>query len=156
MNRKLIALPIALVCWFSSWVATPAGQPPTVSADLADHLAGPHRHRVIVQADAGALAVLRRGAHGLLRRELNGAMALEVTDAQLDALKQNPMFAHISGDLPVGGDMAITNQVTAAAALWQGTSGGLLGLGGTPGDTGSGGGAGVPDSGDATPRAVDS
>src|SRR5260370_37654558 len=86
MNRKLIALPIALVCWFGSSVATPAGQPPTVSEDLAHHPAGVHVHRVIVQADDGALAVLRRGVHGLLRREVNGAMALEVTDAQLDAL----------------------------------------------------------------------
>jgi serine protease AprX len=156
MKRHLIALPVALVCCLGSWVATPAGQPPTVSADLAQHPAGAHVHRVIVQANAGGLAVLRGGVHGLLRRELNGAMAIEVTDAQLDALKQNPMFAHISGDLPVAGDMAITNRVTAADALWQGTSGGLLGLGGTSGYTGTGVGVAVLDSGIATHTALDS
>src|SRR5260370_30586388 len=86
MNRKLIALPIALVCWFGSSVATPAGQPPTVSEDLAHHPAGVHVHRVIVQADHGPLPVLRRGVHGLLRPQLNRAIALEVTDSQLHPL----------------------------------------------------------------------
>ena len=113
-------------------------------------------HRVIVQGDAGALAPLRQGLRGLLRRNLAGAVALEVTDAQLDALKQDPLYSHISGDLPVVGDMAITNRVTAADAVWQGTSGGLLGLGGTPGYTGNGVGVAVLDSGIAAHTALDS
>jgi len=117
MKRSRFALPVALVCCLGSWVSTPAGQAPTISADLANHPAGVHMHRVIVQGDPGALAAVRRGVHGRLRRELEGAMAIEVTDAQLDALKHNPLFTHLSGDLPVAGDMAITNQVTAAAAV---------------------------------------
>ena len=159
MKRALIALPVALVVCLASSVATPAGQPPlpTVSADLAQHARGAHTHRVIVQpADAGVLGAVRRGVHGLLRRELTGAMALEVTDAQLEALQRNPQFAHVSGDLPVVGAMSITNQVTGAAAMWQGTSGGLLGLGGTPGYTGTGVAVAILDSGIAVHTALDS
>lgn len=156
--KRFIALPVALALCLGTWVATPAGQPqlPTVSDDLATHSRGVHRHRVIVQSvDAGALGAVRRGVHGLLRRELTGAMAIEVTDEQLAALQRNPLFANISGDLPVAADMAITNKVTGAATLWQGTSG-LLGLGGTPGNTGQSVTVAVLDSGIATHTALDS
>ncbi len=159
MKSSLIALPAALAVCLASWVATPAGQPqsPTLSDDLAHHAPGVHTHRVIVQSsDAGLLGAVRRGVHGLLRRELNGAMAIEVTDAQLDALRRNPLLAHISGDLPVVGDMALTNKVTGATAVWQGTPGGLLGLGGTPGYTGAGVTVAVLDSGIAAHSALDS
>ena len=136
----------------------PAGQPaPTVSADLAQHEGkGNHRHRVIVQSTDAGLATLRRGVHGLLRKDLarGGAVALEVTDAELEALKRNPLFAHISGDLPVTGDMAVTNKVTAATTVWQGTPG-LLGLLGTPGYMGAKVGVAVLDSGIATHTALD-
>ena len=33
-------------------------------------------------------------------------MAIEVTDQQLEALRRNPLFANISGDLSVTADMA--------------------------------------------------
>jgi serine protease AprX len=136
----------------------PAGQPaPTVSSDLAQHEGnGNHRHRVIVQSTDAGLATLRRGVHGLLRKDLSrgGAVALEVTDSELEALKRNPLFAHISGDLPVTGDMAITNKVTAATTVWQGTPG-LLGLLGTPGYMGAKVGVAVLDSGIATHTALD-
>jgi hypothetical protein len=112
--------------------------PPTISSDLAAHTPGAHRHRVIVQGGAGALDAVKRGLHGLLRRELAGAMAIEVTDEQLDALKQSSEFAHISGDLTVVAHTAVTNKVTGASTIWQGTPGGLLGLGGIPGNTGAG------------------
>ena len=88
--------------------STPAGQrPPSVSSDLAAHPKGTHRHRVIVQANDTVLTELRRSVHGLLRRDLaeGGAVALEVTDAELDALQRNPLLSHISGDLPVNADM---------------------------------------------------
>ncbi len=139
--------------------SNPAGQrPPTVSADLAkDDVHGPHRHRVIVQSTDAGLATLRRGVHGILRKDLSagGAVALEVTDAELAALKRNPEFAHISGDLPVAADMAITNKVTGASTVWQGTQG-LLGLlGGTPGYMGAGIGVAVLDSGIASHTALD-
>jgi serine protease AprX len=136
----------------------PAGQrPPTMSSDLATHAGGSHRHRVIVQANDAMLPELRRSVHGLLRRDLAeaGAVALEVTDAELDALKRNPLLSHISGDLQVAADMAITNKVTAATTVWQGTPG-LLGLLGTPGYMGAGVGVAVLDSGIASHTALDS
>ena len=155
MKRSLFVIPVALAVCLGTWVRTPAGQAPTISSDLAAHAPGAHLHRVIVQGDAGALGPVRRGLNGLLRRNLASAVAIEVTDAQLEALKQNPLFSHISGDLPVVGDMAITNQVTAADLVWQGTPG-LLGLGGTPGYTGSGVGVAILDSGIAAHTALDS
>jgi len=138
--------------------SSPAGQSaPTVSSDLATHAGkGSHRHRVIVQSTEAGLPTLRRGLHGLLRKDLSTghAVALEVTDAELDALKRNPLFTHISGDLPVTGDMAVTNKVTAATTVWQGTPG-LLGLLGTPGYMGAGVGVAILDSGIATHNALD-
>jgi serine protease AprX len=163
--KRFIALPVALAVCLGTWVASPAGQAPlpTVSDDLATHSRSVHRHRVIVQSvDAGALGAVRRGVHGLLRRELTGAMAIEVNDEQLAALQRNPLFANISGDLPVVADLAasydnaVTNKVTNAVTLWQGVSGGLLGLGGTPANTGAGVTVAVLDSGIATHTALDS
>jgi serine protease AprX len=109
---------------------------------------------VIVQAGTNSLGNLRRGILGRVRREFNDAIALEVTDAELDALQRNPLYAHISGDLPVVADMAITNKVTAATSVWQGTPG-LLGLFGTPSYTGTGVGVAILDSGIATHTALD-
>jgi serine protease AprX len=158
MKRFVIALPAALLCLLGAWSSTPAGQqaPPTMSADLAAHSGGAHTHRVIVQASTNGLGNLRHGLVGRVRRELGDAIALEVTDAELDALQRNPLFAHISGDLPVVADMAVTNKVTGATAVWQGTPGlGLLGLLSTPGYTGTEVGVAVLDSGIATHNALD-
>jgi serine protease AprX len=163
--RHLLTLPTTLVA-LCLWGSVPAGQTPgdgprpTLSADLANHPNSLHTHRVIVQAPESALGSLRRGVAGLLRRNLKpGTVALEVTDAQLDALRSDPRFAHISGDLPVTSDMsadtAVTNQVTQAVAVWQGTPG-LLGLLGSPGYTGAGVGVAILDSGIATHTALDS
>jgi len=121
MNRRpLFVLPVGLACLVLAG-STPSGQPrASLSADLARaHARGQHTHRVIVQGDGSGLLNLRRGGLGLLRRDLGDAVAIEVTDAQLDALQRNPQFQHISGDLPVVGDMAITNKVTAATAVWR-------------------------------------
>jgi len=159
-RHYFLPLPIAFA-GLCLWGSVPAGQTtndgqkPTLSADLTNHPHGLHTHRVIVQAPDSALGALRRGVAGLVRRDLaSGAVALEVTDAQLDALQNTPGFAHISGDLPVTGAMAVTNQVTQASAVWQGTPG-LLGLLGTPGYTGSGVGVAILDSGIATHNALD-
>ena len=157
MNRRLIfALPAALVCLLLAGSTTSSGQRrPSLSADLAgDHPRGAHTHRVIVQAQGTGLDGLRRGLAGLLHRDLGGAVAVEVTDSQLEALKGNPLFEHISGDLPVVADMAVTNKVTGATNVWQGSSG-VLGLLGTPGYTGTGVGVAVLDSGIATHTALD-
>ena len=91
---------------------------------------------------------------GILRRELEGSVALEVSRAEFDALSQDSAFAHISADAPVVSDMAITNKVTGASAMWKGSSG-LLGLLGTPGYDGSGIGVAVVDSGISPHSALD-
>ena len=155
MKRTLFAVPVTLVCLVLAG-STPSGQRrPSLSTDLETHPAGPHTHRVIVQADEGGLATLRKGVVGLLRREVGGAIALEVNDHQLEGLKRNSQFSSISGDLPVVADMAVTNRVTGATSVWQGTPG-LLGLLGTPGYTGAGVGVAILDSGIAAHTALDS
>jgi serine protease AprX len=157
MNRRLLlGLPVVLVCLVLAG-STPSGQHgPTVSSDLSVHPRGPHTHRVIVQGTPEGVKSLKRGVLGLLRRDLGtAAAALEVTDAQLNALQRNGSYKHLSGDLPVVADMAVTNYVTGAASVWQGTPG-LLGLFGTPGNTGSGVTVAVLDSGIAAHTALDS
>jgi serine protease AprX len=156
MSKRFLAL-VAVVLLLGSWGSRPSGQSgsaPRLSSDLLTHPTGQHTHRVIVQTSDESLGVLRHGAFGRLRRELRGGAALEVTDGELDALQRNGLFTHISGDLPVVADMAVTNKVTAATTVWQGTPG-LLGLLGTPGYVGSGVTVAVVDSGIATHTALD-
>ena len=158
-RRSYIALPAALVCLVLAG-SSPSGQPrPSLSSDLAGpHPRGPHTHRVIVKGEGAGLASLRRGLLGAVRRDLGSAaaVAIEVNDAQLEALQRNPQLQTISGDLPVVADMAITNKVTAATSVWQGTPG-LLGLlGGTPGYLGAGVGVAILDSGIYGHTALDS
>jgi serine protease AprX len=158
--RNVLTLPVALA-GLLLWGSAPAGQQPTPptrptrSADLDHHPSAGHTHRVIVQGAETGLRGLRGGLVGVLRRDLGEAVALEVDDAQLEALERNPLYAHISGDLPVVSDMAVTNAVTQATAVWQGTSG-VLGLLGTPGYTGTGVGVAILDSGIAAHTALDS
>ena len=153
-RHSVFAIPAVLICLLLAG-SNPEGQRrPSLSADLADHPRGPHTHRVIVQASESGLEPLKRGVLGRLRRALPEAVAVEVDDAQLEALKKNPNFAHLSGDATVTADMAITNKVTGATSVWQGTSG-LLGLFGTPGYTGAGIGVAIVDSGIATHTALD-
>ena len=153
--RSVFALPAVVLCLLLAG-SNPSGQRrPSVSSDLAEHPRGPHTHRVIVQAPDSGLEPLKRGLTGRLRRALRTAVAIEVDDAQLEALKRNPNFAHLSGDITVTADMAITNKVTGATSVWQGTPGLLLGLLGTPGYTGAGVGVAILDSGIATHTALD-
>ncbi|HET7694441.1 MAG TPA: S8 family peptidase [Vicinamibacterales bacterium] len=154
-RRSVFALPAVLICLLLAG-SNPEGQRrPSISADLADHPRGPHTHRVIVQAPDAGLEPLKRGLAGRLRRALRSAVAIEVDDVQLAALQKNPNYAHLSGDLTVTADMAVTNKVTGASSVWQGTPG-LLGLFGTPGYTGAGVGVAIVDSGIATHTALDS
>ena len=154
MKRYLLALPALILCLLTTGRTAPGVQGPTISSDLAAHPKGAHLHRVIVQASDSALADLRHGVFGRLRRDLQDAVAIEVNDTQLEALERNPLYEHISGDLPVAADMAITNTVTAATTVWQGTPG-ILGLLGTPGYTGAGVGVAIVDSGIASHMALD-
>ncbi len=161
--RRYSAVPVALLA-LVLWASQPSGQQPssgnaaggpTQSSDLARHPAGAHTHRVIVQAADTGLNALRQSLSGRLRRDLGTAVALDVSDAELDALERSPLYAHISGDLPVTADMAVTNDVTKATSVWQGNPG-LLGLLGTPGYTGAGVGIAIVDSGIAAHTALDS
>jgi serine protease AprX len=137
-----------------SWPQSTQGQRlPSLSPDL--HQVRSDRVRVIVQADAPGLKSVRGRLLRALKRELDGAAALDLTRAEYEALTRDSSVAHISKDLPVVADMAITNKVTRADAVWQGTSG-LLGLGGTPGYQGAGIGVAVIDSGIAQHSAIGS
>lgn len=152
MRRPLVFLAF-LLCALTGLPAVPSGQrAPSLSDDLRTPGRLGERIRVIVQAPDGTDASAVRGRlRGLVRREMKGAVALEVSRAELELLSRDSTFAHISADLPVAADMAITNKVTGASSVWQGT-GGLLGS--TPGYTGTGIGVAVIDSGIAPHAAV--
>lgn len=151
MNRVRL-LAAALIAATLSWPLVTHGQRlPTRSDDLATLRAD--RVRVIVQADdRGLETVGRRYVRGL-RRTLGGARAMELTREEFEALVRDPSVAHISRDLPVVADMAVTNKVTRAETVWEGTSS-LLGLSGTPGYQGAGITVAVIDSGIAPHSAV--
>ena len=155
MSRRPLFFFAVILCLLTGLPAHPAGQRrPTLSGDLANVAAD--RIRLIVQpASDGDLGSIRGRLRGVVRRELQGAVALEVSRAEFDAMSRDSAFAHISADAVVVSDMAITNKVTGASAMWQG-SGGLLGLLATPGYNGSGIGVAVVDSGIAPHSALDS
>ena len=156
--RRIALLLVALAVIATNWSAAPKAQRrgPTVSADLLGHRAPGERIRVIVQGDAPKLSELRGRLRGLLRREVEGGLALELTQQQFEALTKDESLSHISGDIPVMSDMGLTNKITKATDVWAGTSGGLLGLGGTAGYTGSGVGVAILDSGIAPHSAIGS
>jgi serine protease AprX len=153
--RRPLMLCAVVLCLLTGLPAHPQGQRrPTLSADLA-HLRG-DRVRLIVQpASEGNVSSLRGRLRGIVRRELEGSVALDVSRAEFEAMSNDSALAHISADVPVFSDMAITNKVTGASSLWQGTSG-LLGLFATAGYDGSGIGVAVVDSGIAPHSALDS
>jgi serine protease AprX len=151
--RRMILL-IGLVIGLTLSSAHPQGQRgPTLSDDVRAALARGKSVRVIVQAEDNALQLVRSRHSRGLGRQLAGALTLDVTPQELGSLTADSGLAHISGDLPVVADMAITNKITGADKVWAGTSG-LLGLFGTPGYNGSGIGVAVIDSGIADHVAV--
>jgi serine protease AprX len=134
--------------------AHPEGQRrPTLSEDLKAALASGARVRVIVQGEEDALSPLRFRLGRGLRRQLAGALSLDLSGPELGRLAADGGIAHISGDLPVVADMAITNKVTRADKVWAGSRG-LLGLLSQPGASGSGIGVAVIDSGIADHTAL--
>ena len=134
--------------------AHPEGQRrPTLSDDLKSALASGARVRVIVQGEEDALAPLRFRLGRGLRRQLAGALSLDLSGSELSQLAADGGIAHISRDLPVVADMAITNKVTRADKVWAGSRG-LLGLLSQPAVTGSGIGVAVIDSGIADHAAL--
>ena len=154
-RRRTLVFGAVILCLVTGLPAHPQGQRrPTLSDELA-HVRG-DRIRLIVQpASEGDVSSLRGRLRGIVRRELQGAVALEVSRADFQAMSQDSAFAHISADVPVVADMAITNQVTGASAMWQGTSS-LLGLLSASGYNGTGIGVAVVDSGIAPHSALDS
>ena len=137
-----------------SWPHAMLGQrQPSRSGDLVSVTGD--RIRVIVQGDERGLSwVGRRHPRGV-KRQLTGASALELTRAEFDALMRESAVSHVSRDLPVVADMAVTNLVTRAENVWAGTSG-LLGIGSTPSYKGSGITVAVIDSGIAPHSAIGS
>jgi serine protease AprX len=153
MRRVLLLL--ALLCAASSWPATPRAQigGPTLSADLLTPQAPGERRRVIVQAAPTSLLSLKSTLSALISRDLGSALVMDVSAGELAQLASDPSIAHISGDVIVRGDMAMTNRITQAQDVWKGTPG-LLGLGGVPGYTGDGVVVAVVDSGIAAHSAL--
>lgn len=153
--RRTLVFGAVILCLVTGLPAHPQGQRrPTLSGELTQVRGD--RIRLIVQpASEGDVSSLRGRLRGIVRRELQGAVALEVSRADFEAMSQDSAFAHISADVPVVADMAITNKVTGAGAMWQGTSG-LLGLLSTSGYNGTGIGVAVVDSGIAPHSALDS
>src|SRR5215210_7072420 len=154
--RRSLSFVALLLCLLTGLPARTIGQrPPTLSSDLQGTRVRGDRIRVIVQGQQDAAPSSLRGRlRGIVRRELQSAVALEVSRAEFDALTRDSAFEHISADALVASDMAITNQVTGASGVWQGTSG-LLGLLGQPGYPGDGIGVAVVDSGNAAHSALD-
>ena len=152
MKRRTF-LVFALIA--AALVASPAqtgGQRfPTLSNDL--HSVHGDRVRLIVQGDEAGLSAVKQRYRWGVRRALTGGVALDLSKAEFDELKRSSAAAHISKDLPVVADMAITNKVTRADEVWQGTSG-LLGLFGTSGYKGGGINVAIVDSGIAPHSAV--
>jgi serine protease AprX len=152
--RRTPALIAFVVLALASTPGKPAAQRgPTLSADLHALQGRSGRVRVIVQADDSAIRTIRGRLRGMLHRDLGGALALDVTRDEFERLTRDSSIAHLSGDLPVAADMAITNRITAAASVWQGSPG-LLGLLSTPGYNGSGIGVAIVDSGIAPHSAI--
>ncbi|MDQ3348312.1 MAG: hypothetical protein M3545_10130 [Acidobacteriota bacterium] len=152
MRRPLLFV-VFLLCALTGLPAIPSAQrQPTLSTELLTPAGLGERVRIIVQPPSGRdTSALRGRLRGLIRRELQGAIALEVSRAELDLLMRDSAFGHISADAPVAADMATANKVTRASSVWQGTSS-LLGS--TPGYTGAGIGVAVVDSGIAPHTAV--
>jgi serine protease AprX len=97
---------------------------------------------------------LRGRLRGLLRRDLGHGLALDLSPQDFDRLSRDGAIAHLSGDLPVAADMAITNRITAAETVWQSTRTGLFGLFGVEGHDGTGITVAVVDSGIAPHSAL--
>ena len=152
--RRYFALAVLVIGALASSPAHTQGQRfATFSSDLG--AVRGERVRVIVQSDTRGLdSIVARLGRGL-RRRLANSVALEVSAQELEALKRDASARHISRDLPVVADMAITNKVTRAESVWEGTSG-LLGLFGTPGYNGNGIVVAVLDSGIAPHSAIGS
>jgi serine protease AprX len=157
MRRVLVAL--FAIC-VSLGVATPARvvtapRRAHLSADLQLHQQSRSRHkaRVIVHGDAAQVQEIA-SRHGLrIVRELAHESVVEATGAQIAALAAEPGLDHLSGDVPVGSFMSVSNKSTAADQTRAGTWG-LLGIGSISGVNGQGVGVALLDSGISSHKAL--
>ena len=118
----------------------------TLSADLLAKRKPGERIRVIIQGSETGMTSLRGRLRAALRRDLGEGLAVDLSPEEFANLSKDSSVAHLSGDVPVAADMALTNRITKAAEVWQSTSG-LLGLFSTSGYNGDGIGVAVVDSG---------
>ena len=88
--RRIALLLAALAVIGTNWSATPQAQRrgPTLSADLLAPRAPGQRIRVIVQGEEPVLRGLRGRLGAWLRREVEGGVALELTQQQFEAMSK--------------------------------------------------------------------
>jgi serine protease AprX len=145
--RRIVWAAVAISVAMVAWPAHPQGQNGTTfSDDVRAARARGQQVRVIVQADDWSRRSLLARHTRSVRRELSNALALDLNPQELDAIIRSGALAHLSLDLPVAADMAVTNKVTGAERVWAGQPG-LLGLGATPAFNGAGITVAVIDSG---------
>lgn len=159
-SRKLIVL--AVVCAAAITAATTPrrtsapGHRASLSDDLRAFQAAHSLKTVRVIAHGGdanlAAIAARHGAR--IVRTLDHAAVFEANSLQIESLRAEPAILHLSGDLPVGDFMTVSNQATLADKVRAGQSGGLLGLGGIAGVNGQGVVVAVLDSGIASHKAL--
>ena len=125
-RRSFFALPAALVCLAPRRVdirRASAGR--RFRRTSRTHPRGPHTHRVIVQGarEPGSRRSSAGSPGGCGATLAQRRRASRSTTRSSRRCRRTPNFAHLSGDLPVVADMAVTNKVTGATSVWQGTPG---------------------------------
>ena len=159
-SRKLIVLAVVGAAAITA-ATTPRGtSAPGHRASLSDDLrAFQAAHsaqtvRVIAHGGDANLAAIAARHGARIVRTLDQAAVLEANSQQIESLRAEPAILHLSGDLPVGDFMTVSNQATLADKVHAGQSGGLLGLGGIAGVNGQGVVVAVLDSGIASHKAL--
>ena len=151
--RKLLVLVAVCAAAIAIWKPAPAPETLRHRASLSTDLMAFEASRsmkavhVIAHGTHGDLhAVAARHGVPVVKLIADGAV-LEATAKQIEALRNEPSIAHLSGDLAVADFMTVSTQATLADKTRAGKSGGLLGLGGISGVTGQGVVVAVLDSG---------
>jgi serine protease AprX len=111
------------------------------------------RVRVILQGSDEEVDLLASRHHATVVRRLATGAVILVNAAELNELAADPAVDHLSGDVPVGPSMSVSNQSTAADQVRAGSPG-LLGIGAIAGVTGQGIGIAIIDSGIAAHTAL--
>ena len=122
MFRRTAVVFLALI--LAATVAL-AGQGPhraRLSADLEQHLASPAVPTVAVIVTGSRDEIESLAArHGLTpKRWLSEGAVLDVAAGSLQALADDDAVAHLSGDVPVRGTMAVTGESIGADQVWAG------------------------------------